>query len=141
MKIEFEYFNTAMNPPERDKAVHNVLAYEINKKHWTAVSVDHVASMPQAYPYWGNFPEPKEPEFITDWRQLKVGRPYWMIDRAQASDRDIIEILVRNTKDETIYTCVAMNDNEPVRFRENTHVFYPVAEAPCVPKDLLYFED
>jgi uncharacterized protein YebE (UPF0316 family) len=140
MKLELEVYTTRVNPPEREGRIHNVLAYEIGKKHWTAVSVDHVNSLPMCYPYWGNFPEPKEPEFITDWRNLEVGILYWMIDRADATERDIIEIVVRNTKDETIYTCIAMNDPELIRFRENTHVFYPVAEAPRLPKDLLYFE-
>lgn len=141
MKIEFEVFNTAMNPPEREGTIHNVLAYEIGKKWWTAVSVDHVNNLPMCYPYWANMPELKEPEFITDWRHLEVGVPYWMIDRADPDDRDIIEVLVRHLVETDHYTCIGLYDGELIRFRENTHVFYPVAETPLPPKDLLYFED
>ena len=139
MKLEFEVFDSVTHPPERDGPIHNVSAYEVNKKWWIIVSVDHVINMPMCYPYWGNIPEPKEPEFITDWRDLKVGVLYWMIDRADSTDRDIVEILVRNTKDETLYTAVRMYDAGECRLRENTHVFYPFVEAPRVPKDLLYF--
>lgn len=83
----------------------------------------------------------REPEFTTDWRLLEIGVLYWMIDRADPDDRDIIEMHQRNTSDETLYVCNGLNVDGDVRFRENTHVFYPVAEAPRVPKDLLFFED
>jgi hypothetical protein len=144
MKLEFEVVETAKQLPVRQDYLDNLHAYEIGLHRWVYVSVDMVRDYPTCYPYWTRtLPNPKEAvsPFITDWRLLEVGVTYWMIDRADPDDRDIIEILVKNTKDETIYTCIAMHDGELVRFRENTHVFYPAAEAPRPPKDLLFFED
>lgn len=80
-------------------------------------------------------------EFITDWRELKVGVPYWMIDRADISDRNIIEITVRHNFDEACYTCIQMYDSVLWRFRENTHVFVEIGVPPAMPKELEYFPE
>lgn len=83
--------------------------------------------------------------FITDWRQLEVGVSYWMIDRADPDDRNIIEIRVKSavfpqTEDPT-YMCIQMNDSPLLRFRENTHVFVEIALPPKLPKELEYFPE
>lgn len=78
-------------------------------------------------------------KFITDWRQLEVGVSYWMIDRADPDDRNIIEIRMKHKTEETVYTCIQMNDSVLWRFRENTHVFVAIDLPPQLPKELEYF--
>jgi hypothetical protein len=78
---------------------------------------------------------------ITDWRQLEVGVPYWMICRADQEDRNIIEIRVKSKVEESMYTCVQMNDSVLWRFRENTHVYVAIDLPPRIPKELEYFPE
>lgn len=78
-------------------------------------------------------------KFITDWRQLEVGVSYWMIDRADPDDRNIIEIRMKHKGEDSVYTCVQMNDSVLWRFRENTHVFVAIDLPPQLPKELEYF--
>lgn len=80
-------------------------------------------------------------EFISDWRDLKVGVAYWMIDRADPTDRNIIEITVRHKFDDDRYTCIQMYDSVQWRFRENTHVFVEIGLPPALPKELEYFPE
>lgn len=81
-----------------------------------------------------------DPKFITDWRELQIDVPYWMICRADPEDRDIVIVTSKNETDPRSHAMAKLFEGGALhRFRENTHVFVEVQQAPSIPRELEYF--
>ena len=78
-------------------------------------------------------------KFIKNWREIEVGHMYWMIDRADPNDRDVIELSLKVGMEPSVYGFFSMQEGRYIEMRENTHVFVKIETPPTPPDELLYF--
>lgn len=142
--MHIEVFETAKYLPERNQEHENLFVYEVGKKRWTMISLENLINFPQCYSHWAREPAaPVMPKPILDWRELEPGVHYWMIDRADPDEKDIIMLTQKGLTKATPnnYRCIRLYDPAEYRFRENTHVFFPVDGEPNLPPEFEYFAE